>query len=179
MPVGLPHQRVGDLMQERVVNRLVCSSSGVRVGEGDDLRTIVATARAFRGVIKLETPTLELVRRDPGPRTGCNGLQFGIRTLAGHRSKVLRALQRLQSRVGDAVLPVIITDDVGGLRIEATDGAVEHCGADLEAHAVTRMKLGTHGVCPALHGRAGCPHDTGEPMLWHAHLGAIVCHDVG
>jgi len=40
MPVGLPHQCVGDLMEKRVVNGRVWGRSGIRVGEGDDLRLI-------------------------------------------------------------------------------------------------------------------------------------------
>jgi hypothetical protein len=60
MPVGLPHECVGDFMQERVVNRLVCGVPCIRVGERDDPRLVVAAARACRRVIKLETPALEL-----------------------------------------------------------------------------------------------------------------------
>jgi hypothetical protein len=82
MPVGLPHERVGNLMQERVVNRLVWSSLGIRVGKGDDPRLVVAAARALHGVVKLETPALQVVCRDPGLRAGRNSPQFGIRALS-------------------------------------------------------------------------------------------------
>jgi hypothetical protein len=61
-------------MQERVVNLLVCSIPGIRVGEGNDPRTIVAAPSAFRGVVKLETPALELVRHDPRGGARSNGL---------------------------------------------------------------------------------------------------------
>ena len=54
MPVGLPHQGMGDLMQERVVDVHVWSHAGIRVGEGDNLRLIVAAARASGGVVKLK-----------------------------------------------------------------------------------------------------------------------------
>ena len=68
MPVGLPHQGMGDLVEERVVNLRVWGRSGIREGEGDDLRLIVAAARTSCGVVKLKTPALELVRHEP--RTG-------------------------------------------------------------------------------------------------------------
>src|SRR5499427_4044622 len=75
MPVSLPHQGMGDLMQERVVNVRVWGCAGIRMGEGDDLRLIVAAARTSCGVVKLKTPALELVRHEP--RTGArrNGLE--------------------------------------------------------------------------------------------------------
>src|SRR5499427_4442381 len=47
MPVGLPHQGMGDLMEERVVNVRVWGHADIRVGEGNDLRLIVAAARAL------------------------------------------------------------------------------------------------------------------------------------
>ena len=42
MPVGLPHEGMGDLMQERVVNGRVWGRAGIRMGEGEDLRLIVS-----------------------------------------------------------------------------------------------------------------------------------------
>jgi hypothetical protein len=81
MPMGLAHQSMRNLMQNRVVNRLVCSRVGIRVREGDDPRTIVAAARAFRGVVKLETPALELVCHEPRGGTRRYGLELAVRAL--------------------------------------------------------------------------------------------------
>src|SRR5919204_1543222 len=87
MPVSLPHEGMGDLMQEGVVNVRVWGCAGIRMGKGDDLRLIVTAARACRGVIKLETPALELVLRDPGGGTPRNGLEVAVRTLACARRR--------------------------------------------------------------------------------------------
>ena len=96
MPVGLPHKRVGDFMQERVVNRLVCGSPGIRVGERDDPRLIVATPRALRGVVKLKTPARELVRHDPSRGSCRNGLQIAIRALVSAQGRLSAAPWRLR-----------------------------------------------------------------------------------
>ena len=82
MPVGLPHERVGDFMQERVVNLLVCSRPGIGVGEGDDPRVVVATPCALGGVVKLETPALKLVRHEPRAGARRYGLEVAVRALA-------------------------------------------------------------------------------------------------
>src|SRR5262245_31562375 len=87
MPVRLPHEGMGDLMQECAVNVRVWGRAGIRMGKGDDLRLIVTAARACRGVIKLETPALELVRRDPGGGTPRNGLEVAVRALACARRR--------------------------------------------------------------------------------------------
>src|SRR5262249_3774255 len=79
MPVGLPHERVGDLVEERVGDRLVRRRPGICLREGDDARLVVAAPRAFGGVVKLETPALELVCRDPCRRARRNGLQVVVR----------------------------------------------------------------------------------------------------
>src|SRR5262252_6547543 len=75
MPVGLPHEGMGDLVEERVVNVCVWGRAGIRMGEGDDLRLIVAAARALGGVVKLKTPALELVRHEPCTGACRNGLE--------------------------------------------------------------------------------------------------------
>jgi len=81
MPVGLPHERVGDFMQERVVNLLVCGRPGIRVGEGDDPRLVVATPCALGGVVKLETPALEPVLHEPCAGARRDGPEVFIRPL--------------------------------------------------------------------------------------------------
>jgi hypothetical protein len=143
MPVGLPHQGMGDLVEERVVNLRVWGRSGIRVGEGDDLRLIVAAARTSCGVIKLKTPALELVCHEP--RTGArrNGLEVAVRALARARRRVCMRLLGEQSRIGDPIFAVVITHDMSMSRIDAADGPVEHRGTDREGHAVAGMPLST------------------------------------
>jgi hypothetical protein len=99
MPVGLPHQGMGDLVEERVVNVRVWGCSGIRAGEGDDLRLIVAAARALGGVVKLKTPALELVRHEP--RTGARryGLEVAVRALACARRRGCTGLLWGQPRI--------------------------------------------------------------------------------
>src|SRR4029450_5217502 len=146
MPVSLPHEGMGDLMQECVVNVRVWGHAGIRMGKGDDLRLIVTAARAFRGVIKLETPALELVRRDPGGGTPCNGLEVAVRALACARRRGCTGLLWGQPRIGDPIFTVIITDDMGVARIDAADGPVEDLGTDREGHAVAGLPRGSQGV---------------------------------
>jgi hypothetical protein len=74
--------------------------------------------------------------------------------------------------------PLILTiNSISG--VDATDGAVEHLSADRKAHPVARMKLRTQGVRSALHVLPRRPQNTGEQTVRHAHLGAVVRHDVG
>jgi hypothetical protein len=68
---------------------------------------------------------------------------------------------------------------MGVFGIHATDGAVEHVGADREAHPVTRLKPGTHGVRTALHERPRRLRSTGEQRVRHTTLVAVVRHDGG
>src|SRR5262244_3372019 len=112
MPVSLPHQGMGDLVEERVVNVRVWGRSGIRVSEGDDLRLIVAAARTSCGVVKLKTPALELVRHEP--RTGArrHGLEVVVRALAHARCRVSMRLLGEQSRIGDPIFAVVITHDM-------------------------------------------------------------------
>src|SRR5712691_7574677 len=179
MPVGLSYEGMGNLMQERVVNRLVCSRLGIRVGEGDDSRLVVAAARALCGVVKLKTPALELVRRHPCGGARRNGLEVAVRALVGSRSRLCAAHLGGQTRIGHAIFAGIITDDMGIAGIDAIDGAVELLGTDREAHPVARMKLGTSEVRAALHVLPGRPQDPREQTVGHATFGAVVRHDVG
>src|SRR5919204_2828504 len=103
MPVGLPHQGMGDLVEERVVNVRVWGRSGIRAGEGDDLRLIVAAARALGGVVKLKTPALELVRHEPRAGARRNGLEFAVRALACAPRRVRLRLLWGQPRIGDPI----------------------------------------------------------------------------
>src|SRR5438445_482065 len=50
MSVCLPYECMRHLMQERVVNLLVCSSPGIRAGKRDDPRLVVAAPSTCRGM---------------------------------------------------------------------------------------------------------------------------------
>jgi hypothetical protein len=153
---------VGDFMPERVVNRLVCGSLGIRVGERDDPRLIVATARALRGVVKLKTPARALVRRDPRRGARRNGLQIAVRALVAAQGRLRAARLEGQACIGHAIFAVIIADDMGVCGIQAADGAVEHVGADRKAHPVPRLKLGTQRLRATLDVLSRCPQRAGE-----------------
>src|SRR5438128_449868 len=113
---------MGDLVEERVVNIRVWGRLGIRVGEGDDLRLIVAAARALGGVVKLKTPALELVRHKPRAGARRNGLEFAVRALARARRRVSMRLLGEQPRIGDPIFAVVITHDMGVARIDEDDG---------------------------------------------------------
>src|SRR2546428_13335265 len=118
------------LMQERVVNLLVCRRPGIRAGKRDDPRLVVAAPSTCRGMVKLETPALELVRHDPCGGARRNGLEVAVCALAGSRGRVCSSLLGGQTRIGHAIFAGIITDDMGIAGIDATDGAVELLGTD-------------------------------------------------
>ena len=84
MSVCLPHQCMRHLMHERVVNGLVCSRLSIRVGKGNDPRTIVAAPSAWRGQTGNASPRAGAPRSTrwrapqwPRVRRPCAGVSAG------------------------------------------------------------------------------------------------------
>src|SRR5262249_14094299 len=82
MPVSLPHEGMGDLMQERVVNVRVWGHAGIHMGAGDDLRLIITAARAWRDQTGNSSPRAGAPRsrrwrapQGPGGHRPCAGMR--------------------------------------------------------------------------------------------------------
>ena len=59
--MGFADQRMGNLMENRVVDLLGRGVLGKFIRQGDHLRTILTTARPFAAVIELKTPQREVI----------------------------------------------------------------------------------------------------------------------
>ena len=59
--MGFADQRMGDLMEQRVVDLLCRGVLGKFIRQGDHQRAILTTTRPFAAVIELETPQREVM----------------------------------------------------------------------------------------------------------------------
>jgi len=64
--MGLSHQGMSNLVENRVSDFLIRRAFGEFSGQRDDVRRVVTTARARRGMVKLEPPLSELMVRQQG-----------------------------------------------------------------------------------------------------------------
>ncbi len=74
--MGIADERMRDLMENRVVDLLGWGVLGKFIRQGDHLRAILTTTRAFAAVIELETPQREVMLLQQRARSLSNRVEL-------------------------------------------------------------------------------------------------------
>ncbi len=173
------HKRVGNFMQQRIMNLFVGHVPGVIVGHCDDVFIVLTTAGPPRSIIELKTP----VRQPMLPKQALglfgNVAQDVFMLLRSARSLFAGDALRRQPFIGNLKFLIIVADDMGAFGIQASDDAPAGVLLNAEFDPVVDVKLQPqffHSAVYALLRRMG---DLREQGIRYSTFAAVVADNIG